>query len=48
MGERRDGAALGEFTGENNEHTVITHSGGMLAFILNHAVVPDQNLAVIA
>ena len=48
MGGRRDGAALGWFLEENNGHTVITHSGGMPGFILNHAVVPDQDLAVIA
>ena len=48
MGGRRDGAALGWFLEENNGHTVITHSGGMPGFILNHAVVPDEGLAVIA
>jgi CubicO group peptidase (beta-lactamase class C family) len=48
MGGRRDGAALGWFLEENNGHTVITHSGGMPGFILNHAVVPDKDLAVIA
>lgn len=48
MGGRRDGAALGWFVEENNGETVITHSGGMPGFILNHAVVPDKDLAVIA
>lgn len=47
MGGRRDGAALGWFVEENNGETVITHSGGMPGFILNHAVVPDKDLAVI-
>lgn len=48
MGGRREGAALGWFLEENNGNTVITHSGGMPGFILNHAVVPDKDLAVIA
>ena len=48
MGGRRDGAALGWFVETNNGNTVITHSGGMPGFILNHAVVPDKDLAVIA
>lgn len=48
MGGRRDGAALGWFVEENHGETVITHSGGMPGFILNHAVVPDKDLAVIA
>lgn len=47
MGGRRDGAGLGWFLEENNGNTVITHSGGMPGFILNHAVVPDKDLAVI-
>lgn len=47
MGGRRDGAGLGWFLEENNGHGVITHSGGMPGFILNHAVVPDADLAVI-
>jgi CubicO group peptidase (beta-lactamase class C family) len=47
MGGRRDGAALGWFLEEFNGNTVITHSGGMPGFILNHAVVPDKDLAVI-
>ncbi|MBK6882691.1 MAG: hypothetical protein IPH05_07085 [Flavobacteriales bacterium] len=32
---------------ENNGNTVITHSGGMPGFILDHAVVPEKDLAVI-
>lgn len=48
MGGRRDGAALGWFVEYNNGNKVITHSGGMPGFILNHAVVPDKDLAVIA
>jgi CubicO group peptidase (beta-lactamase class C family) len=47
MGGRRDGAALGWFLEDFNGNTVITHSGGMPGFILNHAVVPDKDLAVI-
>jgi CubicO group peptidase (beta-lactamase class C family) len=47
MGGRRDGAALGWFLEEFNGNTVITHSGGMPGFILNHVVVPDKDLAVI-
>lgn len=48
MGGRRDGAALGWFVETDHGETVITHSGGMPGFILNHAVVPDKDLAVIA
>jgi CubicO group peptidase (beta-lactamase class C family) len=48
MGGRRDGAGLGWFIESNNNEKVITHSGGMPGFILNHAVVPDKDLAVIA
>lgn len=48
MGGRRDGAALGWFVEYNKGNKVITHSGGMPGFILNHAVVPDKDLAVIA
>jgi CubicO group peptidase (beta-lactamase class C family) len=47
MGGRRDGAALGWFLEDFNGNAVITHSGGMPGFILNHAVVPDKDLAVI-
>lgn len=48
IGGRRDGAAMGWFVEENNGEKVITHSGGMPGFVLNHAVVPDRDLAVIA
>ncbi|MBK9175841.1 MAG: serine hydrolase [Flavobacteriales bacterium] len=48
MGGRRDGAALGWFVEYNKGNKVITHSGGMPGFILNHAVVPDKDIAVIA
>ncbi len=48
MGGRREGAGLGWFIESNNGEKVITHSGGMPGFILNHAVVPDKDLAVIA
>lgn len=47
MGGRRDGAGLGWFLESDHDHAVITHSGGMPGFILNHAVVPDADLAVI-
>lgn len=47
MGGRRDGAALGWFIESQNGSTVLTHSGGMPGFILNHAVVPEKDLAVI-
>ena len=42
-----EGAGLGWFIEQNNGTKVITHSGGMPGFILNHAVVPDKDLAVI-
>jgi CubicO group peptidase (beta-lactamase class C family) len=48
MGGRREGAGLGWFIESSNNEKVITHSGGMPGFILNHAVVPDKDLAVIA
>lgn len=48
MGGSRDGAALGWFIQTMNGEKVITHSGGMPGFILNHAVVPGKDLAVIA
>lgn len=48
MGGRRDGAALGWFTETMYNEKVITHSGGMPGFILNHAVVPGKDIAVIA
>ena len=47
MGGRRDGAGLGWFLETDHGETVITHSGGMPGFILNHAIVPDKDLAVI-
>jgi CubicO group peptidase (beta-lactamase class C family) len=47
MGGRRDGAGLGWFLETDHGETVITHSGGMPGFILNHAVVPEKDLAVI-
>jgi hypothetical protein len=43
-----EGAGLGWFIEQNNGSEVITHSGGMPGFILNHAVVPEKDLAVIA
>jgi CubicO group peptidase (beta-lactamase class C family) len=48
MGGNRDGAALGWFLQTQYNEKVITHSGGMPGFILNHAVVPNKDLAVIA
>lgn len=48
MGGRRDGAAMGWFVEYHHGEKVITHSGGMPGFVLNHAVVPDRDLAVIA
>ena len=42
------GAALGWFVEEDHGEKIITHSGGMPGFILNHAVVPGKDLAVIA
>lgn len=47
MGGRREGAALGWFLEDFKGNAVITHSGGMPGFILNHAVVPEKDLAVI-
>lgn len=43
-----EGAGLGWFIEQNHGNEVITHSGGMPGFILNHAVVPEKDLAVIA
>ncbi len=48
MSGTREGAAMGWFVETNNGEKVITHSGGMPGFILNHAVVPAKQLAVIA
>lgn len=47
-GKHFDAAALGWFVEDNKGNKVITHSGGMPGFILNHAVVPEKDLAVIA
>ncbi|MDQ3100218.1 MAG: serine hydrolase [Bacteroidota bacterium] len=47
-GKHYDGAALGWFTEDRNGVKIITHSGGLPGFILNHAVVPEKDLAVIA
>ncbi|MFN3876033.1 MAG: serine hydrolase, partial [Flavobacteriales bacterium] len=47
MSGRREGAALGWFVEYHNGSKVLTHSGGMPGFILNHAVAPDKDLAVI-
>lgn len=46
MGE--EGAGLGWFIEHQHGSKVINHSGGMPGFILNHAVVPEKDLAVIA
>ena len=43
-----EGAGLGWFIEQNHGAEVISHSGGMPGFILNHAVVPEKDLAVIA
>ena len=47
-GKHYDGAALGWFTEDRHGAKIITHSGGLPGFILNHAVVPEKDLAVIA
>lgn len=47
MGKHYDGAAMGWFTEDRNGYKIITHSGGMPGFILNHAVVPEKDFAVI-
>jgi CubicO group peptidase (beta-lactamase class C family) len=46
-GKHYDGAAMGWFTEDRDGYKIITHSGGMPGFILNHAVVPEKDLAVI-
>ena len=46
MGE--EGAGLGWFIGHEYDTEIITHSGGMPGFVLNHAVAPEKDLAVIA
>ncbi|MBL7951805.1 MAG: serine hydrolase [Flavobacteriales bacterium] len=43
-----EGAGLGWFIGSEYGTKIITHSGGMPGFVLNHAVAPEQDLAVIA
>ncbi len=47
-GKHYDGAALGWFTEDRHGVKIITHSGGLPGFILNHAVVPERDLAAIA
>ncbi|MEO8067916.1 MAG: serine hydrolase [Flavobacteriales bacterium] len=47
-GKHYDGTALGWFTEDRDGYKIITHSGGMPGFILNHAVVPEKDFAVIA
>ena len=47
-GKHYSGAALGWFTEDMYGVKVIDHSGGMPGFILNHVVVPEKDLAVIA
>jgi len=46
-GKHYDGAAMGWFTEDRDGSKIITHSGGMPGFILNHAVVPEKDFAVI-
>ena len=46
-GKHYDGAAMGWFTEDRDGYKIITHSGGMPGFILNHAVVPEKDFAVI-
>ena len=47
-GQHYSGTAMGWFTNDRYGAKVINHSGGMPGFILNHAVVPEKDLAVIA
>ncbi len=47
-GRHFSGTAMGWFTNDQYGVKIITHSGGMPGFILNHAVVPEKDLAVIA
>lgn len=47
-GKHFSGAALGWFTRDEGGYKVIDHSGGMPGFILDHLVVPELDLAVIA
>ncbi|MEO8590996.1 MAG: serine hydrolase [Flavobacteriales bacterium] len=46
-GKHYDGTAMGWFTEDRDGYKIITHSGGMPGFILNHAVVPEKDFAVI-
>lgn len=47
-GKHFSGAALGWFTRDDGGYKVIDHSGGMPGFILDHLVVPELDLAIIA
>ena len=47
IGRHYNGTAMGWFTNDQFGSKIITHSGGMPGFILNHAVVPEKDLAVI-
>lgn len=47
-GRHFSGTAMGWFTNDQYGVKIITHSGGMPGFILNHAVVPEKDIAVIA
>jgi CubicO group peptidase (beta-lactamase class C family) len=47
IGQHFDGVAMGWFTNDRYGAKVITHSGGMPGFILNHAVVPEKDFGVI-
>lgn len=47
-GRHFNGTAMGWFTNDQYGVKIISHSGGMPGFILNHAVVPEKDLAVIA
>jgi len=47
-GKHFSAAALGWFVEDRKGAKVITHSGGMPGFILNHAVIPEKDIAVIA
>ena len=42
-GKHYDGTAMGWFTEDRDGYKIITHSGGMPGFILNHAVVPEKD-----
>jgi CubicO group peptidase (beta-lactamase class C family) len=47
VGRHYNGTAMGWFTNDQYGVKIITHSGGMPGFILNHAVVPEKDVAVI-